>query len=711
MAGNDRGVLGVLSRPEKKAQSTLPGFIPIACHYSPDTILTKNGELLQVIRVETEGGEAISEFRDKIREAVSACITSRKFAVWIHTVRAGEEERKQSPKRPDNLAAYLDSRLGAKSEGRAFRNSVYITILRDGHESDEKFSGGFLTTLSYRAEVRHHNRVLSEAADDLDYVSGGVLEALSSLGARKLGFYEEGEIYHSEIMEFYYRLLSMDAAKIPVPLSDLSKTVIPGEFSFASFEGELKISRYDEEVFAAVISLKEYVDLSAKAASGLFELDRDFIVYDALEFVSRAEAVSALAHYKYVADVGEDTGFMDVSGFSALTGTSRKVPMEFVKRQTSIVMFAKSKHELLKSIELVNNKLAAVGIVSFREDLRMEHAFWASLPGNFSFLKRQHVARSEFVGLFALPVKAAGLPVPGGRDADTRWGDVINVFDGLSDEKFPFSFHHPETESGNTVIAGMEPSQALLIADFLALRTQRLGVKIIYLDITGEASAFALASGAEMMDYEKYRPGEIMASGFFHFDFSRLMEDEDKAEEAVLHIMQEIEDALTGAPALVVINSIDRLLLSERMAEHIAYWLEEIAARNAAVMALWGSFPPVREECGQELLDVCRLVLSRFPTRIFTATRPENIWFTKEMFAVPEEEAEVIEVLDDETFLISQAGETVVARIALDKLPINSEVLSPAGISSRKVAELFKKAGGNIESFLSSVAREVGMKP
>ncbi len=66
-------------------------FIPIACHYNKDTLLTKNGELLQTIQINGINSENISgklfNLREVVRNAIKQNIKNNNFAFWIHTVR------------------------------------------------------------------------------------------------------------------------------------------------------------------------------------------------------------------------------------------------------------------------------------------------------------------------------------------------------------------------------------------------------------------------------------------------------------------------------------------------------------------------------------------------------------------------------------------------------------------------------------------------
>ena len=66
-------------------------FIPAACHFDKNTLITKNGELIQTIQVHGLNSENISNqlfnLRQVVREAISNAIINHKYAFWIHTIR------------------------------------------------------------------------------------------------------------------------------------------------------------------------------------------------------------------------------------------------------------------------------------------------------------------------------------------------------------------------------------------------------------------------------------------------------------------------------------------------------------------------------------------------------------------------------------------------------------------------------------------------
>ena len=72
-------------------QDVDPFFIPFACHIDHHTILTKNGNLLQTIKVtgfefELIGKDHLS-LRRILRNSFKKNLPDSSYALWIHTIR------------------------------------------------------------------------------------------------------------------------------------------------------------------------------------------------------------------------------------------------------------------------------------------------------------------------------------------------------------------------------------------------------------------------------------------------------------------------------------------------------------------------------------------------------------------------------------------------------------------------------------------------
>src|SRR5690349_8279767 len=66
-------------------------FVPYAGFFDPFTILTKNGELIQIIKITNFGYDLSDEYgldlREALRQAIERRIRTTSMAFWIHTIR------------------------------------------------------------------------------------------------------------------------------------------------------------------------------------------------------------------------------------------------------------------------------------------------------------------------------------------------------------------------------------------------------------------------------------------------------------------------------------------------------------------------------------------------------------------------------------------------------------------------------------------------
>lgn len=73
-----------LDKPDKD-------FIPYAIHYDKNTILTKNGELMQIIRVVGFSNASVFadliSLREAVRDGIRDNIKQTNYAIWFTTIR------------------------------------------------------------------------------------------------------------------------------------------------------------------------------------------------------------------------------------------------------------------------------------------------------------------------------------------------------------------------------------------------------------------------------------------------------------------------------------------------------------------------------------------------------------------------------------------------------------------------------------------------
>src|SRR5690349_20915634 len=93
--------------PAGNEPTALEEFVPYYCHFDSHTLLTKNGELMQVIKISSnarglnyESGDGThNTVRDNIRRAICDTVESDKYSLWIHALRK---------RKPINFSAHFD---------------------------------------------------------------------------------------------------------------------------------------------------------------------------------------------------------------------------------------------------------------------------------------------------------------------------------------------------------------------------------------------------------------------------------------------------------------------------------------------------------------------------------------------------------------------------------------------------------------------------
>jgi hypothetical protein len=124
----------------KGASAGARDFIPQFTHSNIDTILSKNGEVMQTIRISENlrglnyepHNNVDGDLRECIRKALTNHIASDNVAIWIHTLR--KRRGVSFHAQYDNaFAAYVNNGWRAKNGwSQQYYNEVYITLVYDG---------------------------------------------------------------------------------------------------------------------------------------------------------------------------------------------------------------------------------------------------------------------------------------------------------------------------------------------------------------------------------------------------------------------------------------------------------------------------------------------------------------------------------------------------------------------------------------------------
>jgi type IV secretion system protein VirB4 len=155
-------------------------------------------------------------------------------------------------------------------------------------------------------------------------------------------------------------------------------------------------------------------------------------------------------------------------------------------REESEEAAARRSKALGDHVALARARLADTGMTVAREDLALEAAFWAQLPGNFPMRPRKAPITSRN---FAAMVPFHNYPA--GRESGNHWGEALTVLVTSARSPFHFSLHasdptDPEggsrKDTGHTLICGPTGSGKTVFIGFLVAQLSQQGATQVIFD-------------------------------------------------------------------------------------------------------------------------------------------------------------------------------------------------------------------------------------
>ncbi len=467
-------------------------FLPYVCHYDPHTIITKNGELLQTIRITGFGTDSVAtdilSLRDTLRDSIVAHVKDTEFAFWFHTFR---RKKNVIPKGefPDFFSQTINESWDKENNwSKRYVNELYITIITEGLDTSIGNFGAFMRSFSYASTTNLHRKHLAEAHKKLSKVVTSILVDIEEYGAKLLGIADFEGVLYSEPVRFFGKIINLYEERYPLWINDIASDLASHKFAFG--DRVLEVSGYNNKNFAAMLSLKEYQEASVEALDRILQLPFEFIISQSFDFNCDKKDLEHYQYQDYLLKVSGDDECRYLSGIANFVEGETGSPTDYGKMQTTIMIISNNRDELERDVKVAMEKFSSLGLVVIREDVFSEHCFWSQLPGNFRYLRRQKVINSYRVGGFA-----ALQNFPSGTMAGNHWGSAVSVLRTVLDTPYFFNFH--EQDRGHTFIFGPKESGKTVLTNFLVAQSRKFNNKLFYFDLNKSSKPFIKALGGQ----------------------------------------------------------------------------------------------------------------------------------------------------------------------------------------------------------------------
>jgi type IV secretion system protein VirB4 len=490
-----------LSKPKPRfktlAEREVPvsGFIPYTNHYNAHTLLTKNGQMLQVIKLEGFAFETADtdtlNIRKALRNNLFKSIAGHQYALWSHIVRHKQSVFPGGDFAP-GFARDLNDAWRARSSGQAhFANDLYFTVLRRGHGGKIGNVQDWLRSLGHKADHAQQLAHYKVMCKELTEIVERFMRALGDYHPKRLGIENTPAGPMSDVLRFLSRLINLEDRPVLAPTMDISRYLAYKRPFFGARAVELLGATAESTRLGAILSIKEY---GPETAAGLLDafltLPFEFVLTQSFAFSNRSEALSEIQKQQRILQQTDDLALSQVEDINQALDDASGGEVAYGEHHLTVMPIARDPKELDKAITSVESALIDLGITPVREDLNLEPCFWAQLPGNFEYIARgAPINTRNIAGYLSLH------NYPHGKLAGNHWGPAVTVLETTSGTPYYYNFHVADV--GHTTILGPTGTGKTVLMNFLMAQSRKFNSRLFAFDKDRGADPFLRAIGGK----------------------------------------------------------------------------------------------------------------------------------------------------------------------------------------------------------------------
>jgi type IV secretion system protein VirB4 len=449
-------------------------------------------------------------------------------------------------------------------------NELYVSLV---YRPQPTAVGAAALKLFGRAESETARAELAESLEACEKLRSQVLAGLAGYEPEVLGLTvgEDGR-RRSTLLEFLGHIVNGERQAWALPTAPIADVLATSRLLFGTEAMEYRGPSHTR--LGAFLGIKEYPTPSSPGmVNRLLTAPFPFVLTQSFTFLPKSTAQGLLSRqYHRMTNAGD----LAISQAEALKAALDQLSSnEFVMGDHHFSLQVMTEpvaaedvsecegamRALNEGVALARAWLGETGMVVAREDLAMEAAFWAQLPGNFAFRPRKApITSRNFAGLSSLH----NFPV--GREVGNHWGEALALFATSARSPYYFSLHASDPreadggsrrDTGHTFICGPTGSGKTVFLGFCVAMLAKAGATQVIFDKDRGLEILVRALGGQ---YSPLRYGEptgfnplALADTPLHREFLRVWLQALVARPGQgLSVREEadLEQALSGTLAL-----------------------------------------------------------------------------------------------------------------------------------------------------------------
>lgn len=473
--------------------------IPYRAHVSAHVVRTEAGEYAQVFKLdggsfETADDDVLNNWHERLN-VLWRGVAAPNVALWTHVIRRRERARAAEGQREDDFAERLTARYRERLSSETLMvNELYLAVV---YRPVVGAAPNLLSRLLRTQATHNHAIEQADALDTCEKLAQTVMSSLARYEPDRMGVYETNGRHYSRALEFLSSLLNADVAPVPLPTAPIHEALATTRVIFGTETIEYRLPT--DTRFGAILGIKEYATPTTVGMyDALLSAPFEFVLTQSFAFLSKAASQGLLQRqYNQMVNAGD---FAVSQAEQLKDALDELTSNQFVMGDHHFTLQVLSgrgvnaprptNEQRLKTLNddlaLARAMLADTGAITAREDLALEAAFWAQLPGCFAMRPRKApITSRNFCAMNPF------YNFPSGRAAGNHWGDALALLITSARSPYYFSLHasdpkDPEggsrKDTGHTFICGPTGSGKSVLIGFLVALLSRQGVTQVLFD-------------------------------------------------------------------------------------------------------------------------------------------------------------------------------------------------------------------------------------
>jgi type IV secretion system protein VirB4 len=499
-----------------RREQSVADRVPYSAQVSEHVVRTTCGDYIQVFRLggasfESADDEQLNNWHERLN-ILWRNIASPNVALWTHVIRRRETTTCEGGAVHGFADALHEQYCRRLSQKTLMLNELYLTTV---YRPLAGVAIGLASRLLRTTHADARRQQSAEAIEQCEKLAQTLCASLARYEPQRLGSYRSAAVWHSSLLEFLSVLINGEWRRVPLPRGPLSQALATSRLFFGAEAIEYRMPTATR--VAAVLGIKEYATPNTVGMyNRLLSAPFAFVLTQSFSFLSKSAGQGLLQRQiNRMANAG-DFGISQAAqlneALDALTGNEFVIGEHHCSLQVLADVAADEAERsggwrlklLNDNVALARSLLADTGMTIAREDLALEAAFWAQLPGQFPMRPRKApITSRNFAAMSAFH------NYPTGRASGNHWGDALTMLVTSAHSPYHFSLHASDPtaadggsrrDTGHTFICGPTGSGKTVFIGFLIAMLNRSGVTQVVIDKDRGLEILVRALGGEYLE-------------------------------------------------------------------------------------------------------------------------------------------------------------------------------------------------------------------